>query len=185
MTSSGKTQCASRRATGFSLVELVVVVVIIGVIAAIAVPRISSAATGSEAHALQMSLANVRKAIDEYYAEHGKYPGYNPGTGAPADAAFVRQLTRYTDVDGNMQNAYGWPFIYGPYLRQSFPKNPINGLSTVKVKATPGTADPAAGTFGWIAVLSHGYFGIHATAVELDARKLTGSVDAGAFKADR
>ena len=165
--SPGTTRRASRRATGFSLVELVIVVVIIGVIAAIAVPRISNAASSSEAHALQMSLANVRKAIDEYYAEHGKYPGYTPGTNTPNDTAFPKQLMLYSDDVGATNSTYSAQYKYGPYLRAPFSANPTNGLSTVKVKADPSEADPVDGSVGWIAVLSHGYFGISASDADL------------------
>jgi prepilin-type N-terminal cleavage/methylation domain-containing protein len=152
----------------FSLVELVMVVTILGIIAAIAVPRMTTAATNASSNALQATLANVRKVIDVYYAEHGRYPGYDPATGLPNNDAFVDQLLLYTDSDGKTNATYAQPFIYGPYLRSPFPSNPINNLSTVTVKATPSSPDPAAGSCGWVAVLSHGYFGINATNAELD-----------------
>lgn len=152
----------------FSLVELVIVVTILGILAAIAVPRMTSAATDAAGHALEATLTNVRKAIDVYYAEHGRYPGYDPTTYVPNDDAFVDQLLMYTDVGGNTNAAYGYPFIYGPYLRAPFPASPVNNLRAVGVKAEPGSPDPAAGSVGWIAVLSHGYFGIDATDMELD-----------------
>lgn len=148
---------------GFSLVELVIVVTIIGTIAAIAVPRVSNATSRASANALEATLGNVRKAIDCYYAEHSRYPGYTPGTGAPDGDAFIKQLTQYSDVKGNTNTTYGTPFFYGPYLRPPFPKNPTNEFDTVFVKASPADASPAAGTVGWVAVLSHGYFGISAT----------------------
>ncbi|MGB2984556.1 MAG: prepilin-type N-terminal cleavage/methylation domain-containing protein [Phycisphaerae bacterium] len=156
------------RRAGFSLVELVVVVTIIGIVAAIAVPRMSTATTRASANALQATLANVRKAIDCYYAEHGQYPGHNPGTGVPNGEKFVQQLTMYTSSNGGPGATYGDPYSYGPYLRKPFPKNPTNNLDTVHVKATPADADPAEGSVGWVAVLSHGYFGISATDEDLD-----------------
>lgn len=159
---------ARRRRSAFSLVELVMVVTIIGIIAAIAVPRMSQASSRAAANALQATLANVRKTIDCYYAEHGKYPGYTPGTTTPDNDAFVRQLTMYTNAAGQWNATYGNPYLYGPYLRQPFPKNPTNNLDTVNVKATPSDADPADGSVGWVAVLSHGYFGISATDTGLD-----------------
>ena len=156
------------RPAGFSLVELVVVVTIIGIVAAIAVPRASTAATRASAHALQATLTNVRKAIDCYYAEHGKYPGYNPGTNTPDGEKFVQQLTMYTSINGGPGATYSDPYFYGPYLRKPFPANPTNNLRTVHVKATPADADPPEGSVGWVAVLSHGYFGISATDSDLD-----------------
>ena len=157
---------AARRA--FSLVELVMVVTIIGMIASIAVPRVSAGARSANAAALAATLGSVRTAIDAYYAEHGKYPGYVPGTDTPDGARFVNQLLMYSDAKGDTKPTYGGAYVFGPYLRAPFPTTPINKLSTVHVKAKPGDADPAAGTVGWIAVFSHGYFGISATDPELD-----------------
>ena len=153
---------------GFSLVELVIVVVIIGVIAAIAVPRISRAGTAAAGNALMATLETVRKAIDAYYAEHDTYPGHEPGTRDPDDAMFINQLTQYTAFDGTTSATPGGAFLFGPYLRAPFPTNPTNNLNTVIVKATPGEADPEPGDVGWVADLSHGYFGISATAADLD-----------------
>lgn len=158
----------ARRRHAFSLVELVIVVTIIGIVASIAVPRLSTVAASSKANALQASLASVRKAIDIYYAEHGRYPGYDPSNGSPSGSKFVDQLMKFTDEAGNPSDTLGGAFVYGPYLRPPFPKNPANDLATVFVKATPAVADPANGAAGWVAVLSHGYFGVHATDVELE-----------------
>ena len=147
----------------FSLVELVIVVTIIGVLASIAVPRLSGAATGANSAALQATLAGVRKAIDMYFAEHGSYPGSDPSAKTPSGDWFIKQLTMYSDDDGNTNVSYSTTFQFGPYLRKPFPTNPTNDLDTVRVKPTPGTPDPADGSYGWVAVLSHGYFGILAT----------------------
>ena len=158
----------ARTRRAFSLVELVIVVTIIGMLASIAVPRMVNAAAGTDEAALQMTLANVRKTIDVYYAEHGQYPGYSPGTDAPHNAKFVEQLLMYSDGQGDTNETFAGAYKYGPYLRAPFPTNPINELNNVFVKATPGDADPSCDAFGWIAVLSHGYFGICASDAELD-----------------
>ena len=152
----------------FSLVELVIVVTIIGVLASIAVPRISGAATGANSAALQATLASVRKAIDIYYAEHGSYPGYDPSAKTPSGDWFFKQLTMYSDADGDTNATFSPTYKYGPYLRKPFPTNPTNDLTTVLVKPTPSAPDPAAGSYGWVAVLSHGYFGILATDADLE-----------------
>lgn len=159
-----------RERSAFTLVELVMVVTIIGIVAAIAVPRMAQASSRATASAIQATLATVRKAVDCYYAEHGRYPGYDPASGVveTAGTSFINQLTMYTDESGNPNGTYGSPFFYGPYLRKPFPRNPINKMDTVHVKATPAVADPADGSVGWVAVLSHGYFGISATDSDLD-----------------
>ena len=157
----------SRRA--FTLVELVMVVSIIGVISAIAVPRIANASGKASARALQATLTNVRKAIDCYYAEHDRFPGYNPSDGSINNDMFVKQLLEYSDRNGFTNPTLTAPFLYGPYLRAPFPKNPATKFDTVYVKAQRSSPDPSGGSsYGWIAVLSNGDFGIFATDAQLD-----------------
>lgn len=162
-----------RRARAFSLVELVMVVTIIGMIAAIAVPRVTHAANAASISALSATLANVRKAIDAYYAEHSKYPGYDPANGMPSGVKFVEQLTRYTNEAGRPSESYGAPYLYGPYLRAPFPANPFNKLRTVHVKPNHEAPTPPDGSVGWVAVLSDGSFGLSVEENELEKIGIT------------
>ncbi len=150
----------------FSLIELVLVVVIIGIVAAIAAPRFSRAVLSANQAYVESSVATVTRAMALYEAEHDRYPGYNPATGAPDGTWFVKQLLEYSDATGNTQANYGDPFIYGPYLRPPFPTNPINKLDTVQVLTDRGQFATPGGS-GWVAVLSTGDFRINATEVEL------------------
>lgn len=167
------------RVRAFTMVELVIVVTIIGIISAIAVPRMSAASSTATGNALKLTMANVRKAVDVFYAEHGRYPGYDPASGAASGEFFVDQLITYSDATGNTNATYAYPFIYGPYIRSPFPTNPTNHLQTVHVKTSAADADPAAGSVGWIAVLSSGDFGISATDASLDD---VGIIDDGSKK---
>ncbi len=157
------------RGPGFTLVELVMVVTIIGIVAAIAVPRVSSASSNATRNSLDATLVNVRKAIDIFYAEHNRFPGYDPTNGLPDGDDFVRQLTLHSDSQGWTNGLPTAPYLFGPYLRTPFPLNPTNKLRTVYVKPTPGSADPADGSVGWVAVLSTGDFGVSATDTQLDS----------------
>lgn len=154
--------------TAFSLVELVIVVVIIGIVAAIAVPHFSRASADAEANALLATLANVRSAIDHYYAEHGRYPGYDPSTDGPDSDAFIDQLTKYTDYTGNVSDSLDSTHIYGPYLRRPFPINPINDLATVAVKATTASAVSINST-GWVTCLQDGVFNPNNTVLRINS----------------
>jgi general secretion pathway protein G len=142
---------------GFSLVELVIVIVIIGIIAAIAVPRISSAGQAARRNAVQANLALVRKAVDLFYVDHGRFPGFNPDGGGADGLSFVDQLTLYSDADGFTSATPGYPFVYGPYLRLPFPVNSLNGLATVTVREVEATA-VLPNSSGWVATLSSGAF---------------------------
>lgn len=157
-----------RRRTAFTLVELVMVVTIIGIVSAIAAPRMANAAKNATSTALSATLSTVRQAVDVYYAEHDQYPGYIPGSGIADGVKFIEQLTLFSNRNGDTSAAYSTVFRFGPYLRKPFPKNPTNNLATVDVKATPSDPNPEPGSVGWVAVLSHGYFGISATDSRLD-----------------
>jgi general secretion pathway protein G len=59
---------------GFTLIELIVVVTIIGILAGIAVVNVRNAQTRAAEAALKADLHELRKAIDDYYADKQKYP---------------------------------------------------------------------------------------------------------------
>ncbi|QYK48414.1 MAG: prepilin-type N-terminal cleavage/methylation domain-containing protein [Phycisphaeraceae bacterium] len=127
---------------GFSMIELVIVIAIIGIIAGIAVPRMSRATDTARQNTLVGSLARIQSAIDRYTAEHGGLsPGHDPGGSVVgSDATFVARLLERSGDDGTV--APGG--LFGPYLR-SMPKNPYNGMRTVRV----GGAAAGANTHGW------------------------------------
>jgi prepilin-type N-terminal cleavage/methylation domain-containing protein len=68
---------------GFTLLELLTVIAIIGLLSAIVFSLLSEArAKGRDAQRLQ-TIAELRKAVDLYYAEYGYYPPLlNPATDA-------------------------------------------------------------------------------------------------------
>ena len=163
------------RPRAFTLVELVIVVVIIGIVAGIAVPRMSSAATHASANAMQATLMNVRTAIECYYAEHNRYPGYDPASagGSTSGDHFVKQLLMYSDASGNSNATRSATYKFGPYLRAPFPVNPANNLATVYVKPTRAAPNPADSSVGWVVVLATGDFGVSATDPQLDKLGVT------------
>ena len=142
----------SRRRSGFTLVEILIVVVILGVLAAMVVPQFSNAAEAARDNTLREDLRYMRTQVLVYTAQHdGTPPGYPGGdtSAAAMEAAFVDQLTSPTDQAGNVGAESSDVFKLGPYLR-GMPENPVNALRTVRVigpGAFPATAD---GTHGWI-----------------------------------
>jgi general secretion pathway protein G len=62
------------RQRGFTLIELLVVVTIIGILAGIAVSNVKWAQQRARESALRHDLFEMRKAIDDYYADKQKYP---------------------------------------------------------------------------------------------------------------
>ena len=60
--------------SGFTLIELMIVMTIIGILVAIAVPNYQWALIRAREAVLQENLYGIRSAIDQYYADQGKYP---------------------------------------------------------------------------------------------------------------
>jgi general secretion pathway protein G len=60
---------------GFSLIELLVVVTIIGILASIALINVRTAQRKARESALRANLTEMRKAIDNFYADKQRYPG--------------------------------------------------------------------------------------------------------------
>jgi general secretion pathway protein G len=63
-----------RRNKGFTLIELLIVMAIAVVLAAVGLALYGTAVTRSKEAALKSDLQQMRKAIDEYYADKQKYP---------------------------------------------------------------------------------------------------------------
>src|SRR5688572_7785642 len=63
-----------RAQRGFTLVELLVVLPLIALLAAMAMVQYKNAIRRSEEGVLKTNLWRMRDAIDQYYADKGKYP---------------------------------------------------------------------------------------------------------------
>ncbi len=62
------------RHRGFTMVELMVVLALIGLLLSIAVPQYIDALERGREQALAHNVAQLRKAIDQFYADRGSYP---------------------------------------------------------------------------------------------------------------
>jgi len=138
----------------FTLVEILIVVAILGILAAIVIPTFSGHIQEAKEAAAKDDLRILRNAIELYASQHNNVPpGYPLGNTSlnPVYLFFITQLTYFSDKDGRYNNSIRTDaYPLGPYL-SAIPKNPFNGLETVKMTANgqnmPAQAD---GIGGWI-----------------------------------
>ncbi len=130
---------ASRR-SGFTLVELLIVIIILAVLATVAIPIFKGSVEDAPLVQLESNLCILRDAIELYYHQHdATYPGVKRTNGSgqtiasavQAKAAFLEQLTLYTDVNGGTSPDKTVQYKLGPYLRTGIPKNPFIELGGV------------------------------------------------------
>lgn len=152
---------AADRHAGFTLVELLIVTIILAILAAIVVPQFAATTDDARQSAYDANLNGLRAAVELYRQQHTVYPGNVAATAttcvnganeaaAVGDAAFVTQMTRYTNAAG--QACTGTDpaqFRFGPYLKDGIPNNPLGTTNTVTVVNTGVLGLASGGTGGW------------------------------------
>jgi general secretion pathway protein G len=93
-----------RRQRGWTLIELVIVMAIITVLAALATVGARNAVLLSREATLKEDLFRMRDAIDQYYADKGKYP-------ADLQALVTDQYIREVPVDPINNSRDSWQTI--------------------------------------------------------------------------
>ena len=113
---------------GFTLIELLVVISLISILAAMAVVQYRNSIQRTEEAVLKTNLFRMRDAIDQYYADKGKYP-------SSLDALVSEQYLRKIPDDPFTKTADSW---------QTVPAEPDPGNPS----AEPGIYDVKSGAQG-------------------------------------
>jgi prepilin-type N-terminal cleavage/methylation domain-containing protein len=125
---------------GFTLIEILVVVILLGILATIIIPQISVSTEDAKLNTLKTNLNHLRSAVELYYYQHNNtYPGATKptdgtavGSDADAEAAFIPQLTQYTDLSGEVATSGDSTYQFGPYIKSAtLPTNPFNNRTDV------------------------------------------------------
>lgn len=97
---------SSRRQSGFTLVEMLLVLVILAVLAAIVIPKFSGRSQQAKITAAGSQISSIEMALDAFEVDNGFYPQGSAGLGALVDQP---------------NNAQNWK---GPYLKKGVPLDP-------------------------------------------------------------
>jgi len=97
-----------RSEKGFTLIELMIVVAVIGILAAVAMPAYTDYLKRSQTAEGFMLTVSVKKAINDYYAYHGRFPANNQAASVPpAEQIIGNYVSRVDVVNGNILVAFG------------------------------------------------------------------------------
>ena len=95
---------ARTKQAGFTLVELLVVIALISLLAAMAVVQYRNSIQRTQEATLKTNLFRMRDAIDQYYADKGKYP-------SSLDALVSDQYLRKIPEDPFTKSSDTWQIV--------------------------------------------------------------------------
>lgn len=113
-----------RETAGFTLIEILVVIMLISIMAAIAVPLVSTSVERAREAALKENLFLMRKALDDYLADRGRYPD-------KLDLLVSQEYLRFIPADPVLADpAPAWSGVYTDYADGSRGIRDVRSTST-------------------------------------------------------
>ena len=111
-----KPNASSRRTTGFTLIEILVVVVIIGILGAVIVPNLLSRPDQARITAAQQDLRALGSALDMYRLDNFQYPSTDQGLDALVSQPSGFPEPKNWNPDGYIKalptDPWGSPYMY-------------------------------------------------------------------------
>ena len=124
---------------GFTLVELLIVISLISILAAMGLVQYRNSVTSSREAVLKTDLFRMRDAIDQYYADKGKYP-------SSLDSLVSDGYLRKIPPDPFTQSADTWQTVPA----EPDPNNPSSEPGVYDVKSgAQGTALDGSSYSDW------------------------------------
>ena len=116
--------CTGRQNRGFTLIELMIVMAIITILAGIGLSLYANSIRRANEAALTQDLVEMRKSIDEYYADKNKWP-------ADLQTLVSEKYLRFIPKDPFTNSVDTWQTEYG----EPDPSNPTSGGGISNVKS--------------------------------------------------
>ena len=128
-----------RNSRGFTLIELLVVISMISILAAMGMVQYQNSVRRTKEVTLKHDLFSMRDAIDQYYADKGKYP-------ASLDSLVSDGYMRKVPDDPITQSSTTWTTVPA----EPDPGNPSTEAGIYDVKSgAPGTALDGSNYVDW------------------------------------
>lgn len=94
----------SRRQSGFTLIEVMVVVVILGILAAIIAPKFVSRPEEARLVKVKQDILAIQSALDLYKLDNGAYPSTDQGLQALVQKPTSNPMPRHWKIEGYLDN---------------------------------------------------------------------------------
>lgn len=105
---------ATRRADGFTLLELLVVLVILGLLAVVATPQVLKYLGSAKQETARVQVQNLGTALDLFRFEVGRYPTSQEGLQAliTAPPGVPKWAGPYVKTRESLVDPWGTPYVY-------------------------------------------------------------------------
>lgn len=150
-----------RRASGFTLVELVVVVVILAILAAVVVPVVGDKVDASRVAATKATMKQVGNALNQYHVDCSAWP-----SNTPLLFTITTASAQFYGYDCLYKNTGTKPNWNGPYLNEGIMD--AGKMQVAVATSTDGVLDPWKHAY-WSFTFAEGYNGENGAIMLLSA----------------